>query len=719
MKIFGASTALLLIFVYAFAFPVDDSEKEKTVVKAIVAGLEHSHFTDWSLNDELSEKAFDQYLSRIDAQKKFFLQEDLTRMEVFKKEIDDQISKGDLTLLDVSLDILERRIGEAQGYYQEILSSPFDLTASEVVETDEEKFDHARTKEELKEIWRRSLKYQVVARMADKLVAQEKDLKRQEEKAAGMTDEKKMTDGEEEMKEDEEPVVIKTIAELEIEAREKVLSRHDSWFKRIEKLNREDRFATYINSVIGVLDPHTGYFPPKKKEDFDISISGRLEGIGARLTTEDNGYIKVIEIVPGSPSSLQGELEPEDLILKVAQADEEPVDVVDMRLDDAVQLIRGKKGTEVRLTVKKLDGSTKVIPIIRDIVINEESYAKTAVIKDEQNNEAVGMVYLPKFYTDFTKTGGRTCSEDVRKEIEKLNDEGIDKMILDLRGNGGGSLQDVVDMVGLFIDRGPVVQVKSREGYPYVLEDKDPEVQFDGELVVMVDNFSASASEIFAAAIQDYDRGTIVGSASTYGKGTVQRFYDLDRYVRSPSASALKPLGSLKVTTQKFYRVNGGATQLKGVQSDIVYPDTYSYIDIGEKELDYAMPWSEISSVSYNSWDETDMVSLDRSEMIRSDENFQKMDEYAQIFKERRDRTSYPLNFEEYLTYKKEIDEISEKYKDLNSVKIEGLMVSSLKADAMAIGDDEVKIDRRDSWFEKLEEDIYLKEAVSILTSVN
>lgn len=694
MKIFGASMALLFVFVYAYAFPFDNAEKEKTVVKAIMAGLEHSHFTDWALNDELSEKAYEQYLDRLDSQKKFFLQEDLNRLAVFKTDIDDQIDRGDLTMLDVSLDILNRRIGEAQGYYQEILAQPFDLTKDEVVETDEEKFEHAATKEELKEIWRRSLKYQVVARMANKLVDQETE------------------------SETNDTLVVKTIPELEIEAREKVLKRHDSWFKRIEKLNREDRFATYINSIIGVLDPHTGYFPPKKKEDFDINISGRLEGIGARLTTQDDGYIKVIEIVPGSPSSLQGELEAEDLILKVGQAEEEPVDVVDMRLDDAVQLIRGKKGTEVRLTVKKLDGTMKEIPIIRDIVINEESYAKSALVQYSENNESVGMIYLPKFYTDFTKTGGRTCSEDVRQEIEKLKDEGVDKLILDLRGNGGGSLQDVVDMVGLFIDRGPVVQVKSREGFPYVLEDKDPAVHFDGELVVMVDNFSASASEIFAAAIQDYDRGTIVGSASTYGKGTVQRFYDLDRYVRNPEASAMKPLGSLKVTTQKFYRVNGGATQLKGVKADIVYPDTYSYIDIGEKELDYAMPWSEISSVTYDRWSDTDMVNVNGFK-VDDDENFQKMDEYAQIFKERRERTSYPLNFDEYLTYKKEVDSVSEKYKDLNSVKIDGMLISSLASDALAIGDDEAKKDRQDSWFEKLEEDIYLKEAVSVLTSVN
>lgn len=694
LKIFGASSLLLFVFVYAYAFPFDQGDKEKTVLKAIMAGLEHSHFTDWSLNDELSEKAYTQYIDRIDAQKKFFLQEDLARLDFFKKDIDDQIKNGDLTLLDVSLDILNRRIAESQTYYRDILAEPFDLTVSEVVETDEEKFAHAATKEELREIWRKSLKYQVIARMANKLTDQEKEA------------------------DTDESVEIKTIPELEEEAREKVLARHDSWFKRIEKLNREDRFATYINSVIGVLDPHTGYFPPKKKEDFDISISGRLEGIGARLTTQDEGYIKVIEIVPGSPSSLQGELEPEDLILKVAQAEEEPVDVVDMRLDDAVQLIRGKKGTEVRLTVKKLDGTIKVIPIIRDIVINEESYAKSAVVKHAENNESVGMIYLPKFYTDFTKTGGRTCSEDVRKEIEKLKDEGIDKLILDLRGNGGGSLQDVVEMVGLFIDRGPVVQVKSREGFPYVLEDKDPKIHFDGELVVMVDHFSASASEIFAAAIQDYDRGTIVGSSSTYGKGTVQRFYDLDRYVRNPAVADMKPLGSLKVTTQKFYRVNGGATQLKGVQADVIYPDTYSYIDIGEKELDFAMPWSEISPVSYDRWTSTDMVNVDR-ETIEQDENFQKMDEYAHIFKERRERSSYPLNFDEYLTFKRANDSITEKYKDLNSVKIEDLVVSSLESDALAIGEDEAKKDRQESWFEKLEEDIYLKEAVSLLTSLN
>ena len=357
----------------------------------------------------------------------------------------------------------------------------------------------------------------------------------------------------------------------------------------MDKIDESDWLSIYLNSITTIYDPHTAYFPPQDKENFDIAMSGQLEGIGARLTSK-GGFIVVAEIVPGSACWRQGQLKVGDKILKVGQGDEEPIDITDMRTDHAVKYIRGKKGTEVRLTVKQVDGSVITIPIIRDIVILEETYTKSAVIDNK------GYINLPKFYADFSGNGGRDCSDDVKNEILKLKEEGVEGIILDLRNNGGGSLQDVVEMAGLFIKEGPIVQVKAKVGKPRVYSDTDESVYYDGPLVVMVNTYSASASEILAAAMQDYGRAVIVGgSPTTFGKGTVQRAFDLDGFV-SEAYDEIKPLGALKLTLQKFYRIDGGTTQLKGVTPDIILPDTWSYLNVGEKDQEFPIPWDEIGS---------------------------------------------------------------------------------------------------------------------------
>jgi len=496
--LFLLPVAALAAFSYTYKVQAD---KDEAIDQILMQSLNNVHYSPLTLNDDFSEKVFKLYMQRLDYNKKFLLQSDVDELKKLNHSIDDDISAGHFGFFDKSYNIITKRVDEAQAYYKEILSQPFDFSKDEEIELDEEKLNFAKNPAELKEAWRKSLKYQVLARMVE------------------------MSDSQDKAKEKSDTVKLKSKETLEADARKKVLKSNDDYFKRIREFDRNDRLAVYFNSITGIYDPHTEFFPPKDKANFDISMSGQLEGIGAQLQEKD-GYIKVSSIVPGSASWKQGQLKPGDLILKVAQGSGEPVDLTDMRMDDVLPLIRGKKGTEVRLTVRKPDGSTTIIPLIRDIVVIEESYAQSVILKGKKN---IGYIKLPSFYADFNGNGGRSCSKDIKKELEKLKAEHVDGVILDLRYNGGGSLPDVVDMAGLFIDKGPIVQVKQKTGVPQVLEDKDPSTVYDGPLVVMVNSNSASASEIMAAAIQDYKRGVIVGtSPSSFGKGTVQRFYNLD-----------------------------------------------------------------------------------------------------------------------------------------------------------------------------------------------
>jgi len=510
----------------------------------------------------------------------------------------------------------------------------------------------------------------------------------------------------------------KSFDELEKLAREKVLKQNRDWFTRLNQQEADDDFAIYVNAVTQAIDPHTNYYPPAEKDNFDITMSGKLEGIGARLQQE-GAYTKVTEIIPGSPSAKQGDLTAEDVILKVAQADGEPVEVVDMPINDVVKLIRGKKGTEVRLTVKKLDGTTAIVPIIRDVVILEETFAKSAII--EEDGSRVGYIYLPSFYSDFDNRSGRDCFYDVKAELAKLQNEGIDGLVFDLRNNTGGYLYDVVKMVGLFIEDGPICQVKSKQGLPKLHKDSDEGIQYTGPLTVLVNSFSASASEIFAAAIQDYNRGVVIGSKSTYGKGTVQRFFDLDRILDS-KYDYLKPLGSIKMTIQKFYRIDGGSTQQKGVVPDIVLPDQYSEIEVGERLKDNVMPWTEITPANYDNYanlssDINTLKGLSDSR-IQNDATFKMIMEQSKWMKEQRDDTNQSLN---YTVLKKEEEEVKEKGKQYDEIikEISNMTVSNPKSDQPIIDANAEKKELNEEWLKKLKKDIYIHESINILQDFN
>ena len=682
------SIVIVALLVAAYYPKVNSAEKEAVLMHTILNGLNQLHYNPEEIDDEFSTKLFDLYIDRIDGGHRFMTQDDINKLTVYKDQLDDEALSGTYEFFNLSVDLLEKALDKTQTYYREALKIPFDFSKNEAVEMDGEKRAFAKNDEELKEYWRKYMKYETLTTYNEKLEEREK---------AGEEEEKKTDEA------------------LEEEARAKVLEIFDGWYERMDKLKRNDRLSFYLNTMTNVFDPHTGYFEPIDKENFNIRMSGRLEGIGARLQT-DGDYAKVVNVVVGGPAWKQKGLKENDLIMKVAQEGEEPVDITGMNLNEVVQLVRGDKGTTVRLTVKKVDGTIKEIPIIRDVVVIEEGFAKSLILDGPTEGEKIGFIYLPRFYADFEDRNGRFCSTDVAKEIEKLKAENVNGIILDLRNNGGGSLRDVVKMSGFFIEKGPIVQVKSRASRPEVLRDSDASVQYDGPLIVMVNSFSASASEILAAALQDYGRAIVVGSNSTFGKGTVQRFFDLDRAIRG--FNELKPLGEIKLTTQKFYRINGGSTQLKGVIPDIILPDNYHYIKTGEKEHDYSMEWTEIEPVEYSQnvakINNIDEIRQNSEARVKENATFQRVYKNAERLQAKRDATKYPLSLEEFQAFQKQQEEEAAQFKNLFD-DVVNTGIYNLEADKAGIEADESKAARNEDWIKSISKDVYIKETLAIM----
>ena len=663
--------------------------KNEILIKALMQGLNSAHYKPEKVDDDFSRKAFKLYLDRLDFNKKFLIESDVAMLRQYETQLDDQLRAGSFEFFDIASDLIEKRTKESEAYYKEILAKPFDYSKDETIELDGKKLQFAKDKNELKEAWRKQLKYQTLVRLAD--------MQKQQEKATASADSKEAK---------------KTFEQMEAEAREKVMTAYNELYKRLGQITSDDRRATYINAVANVYDPHTGYFPPKAKKDFDIEFTGRLEGIGASLQEKD-GQIKVLEIVPGSPSYMQGDLKPGDAIQKVAQGSGDAVLVEGMRLDDAIQLIRGKKGTEVRLTVRKPDGSTRIVPIVRDVIVFEETYAQSAMIDDKQK---IGYIKLPGFYADFERNGGRNSGADVKAEIEKLKGAGMQGLILDLRNNGGGSLADAVEMAGLFIEQGPIVQVRTASGKTVVLDDRDPEVQYGGPLVIMVNANSASASEILAAAMQDYKRAVIVGTP-TFGKGTVQQFFELDEALPS-QFDPYKPFGALKLTIQKFYRINGGTTQLRGVTPDVILPDAYSFLEFGEKEQDFPLAFDEIAPARYKPWTKSKLnlpaIQANSKSRIASHESFKVIKQSGERLKKQTDITTRSLSLQKYLEEERKNEAANKKMEDAQK-NVPVLNVSRMKVDLQAIAGDTAKVARNKDFMKSLQKDVYVEEAVAII----
>jgi len=681
-----------IVFIVFGFFLKGQNLGEDILLRAINMNLQNAHYDPVEIDDNFSKKAYQLYIDNIDANKRLLIQSDLDEMEPYKTTIDDEIINGTYQFFNASLEIIEERTALTERFFEEILGQPMNFDKDEMVDFSED-IPYVKNEKELKERWRKYLKYSVLTRLYADQKSQEKSLSNADTS-----------------------FIPKSMDTLQAMAQRSVLKTHRDWYKRLKRLDRQDRLAMYVNSITSVYDPHTNYFPPEQKEDFDIQMSGRLEGIGAQLQEKD-GYIKITNVIPGGPSSLQGELKTNDLILKVAQEGEEAVDIIDWRISDAVKIIRGPKGSKVTLTVRKPDGSEKNITITRDIVVLEETYAKSLIIHDQDRVKS-GYIYLPSFYADFQNPRGRFSWKDVKTEIEKLKTENVLGIILDLRNNGGGSLDDVVKMGGLFIDQGPIVQVKEKGRPAQILEDRYPGAEWEGALVIMVNEFSASASEIMAAAMQDYERAIIIGSKATHGKGTVQRFLPLNRTLRDKD---IPDLGSIKLTIQKFYRINGDATQLKGVQSDVILPDNYMYLETGEKEHEYPLSWDQINGVKYDKIKTavSDKVIKKSQLRIQNNSTFNLIEENAKRWEEQRENTSFPLKLSTYEAEEIKEKKEGEKFEQMGKDKIPSFEISNVPSDLVEINAEESRKKRNADWISSVEKDPYIYEALQIIEDLN
>lgn len=686
----------------------ETDDKDKLLVQLITYVLEQGHFDPKNMDDSFSEGVFYDYLEQLDPFKRYFMASDIKEFEAFKDKIDNQLMDYDLTFFNLTHERLIQRIEESKTIYKDILANSFDYSSSEDFNADYENLEYVDGKKELKERWRKQLKFSSIANYHD--LKSDQDL-RQENLNNMTSDEREKAFSDE----NNEILVIKSEKELENEAREVTLRSLEELYDFIDDRQRKDWFSVYINAVVEEFDPHTFYFAPEDKDRFDVQMSGNYEGIGARLQKRmDN--ILINEIISGGSAWRQNKLEVGDQIMKVRQENEEnAVNVVGMRLDDAVKLIKGPKGTNVILTLKRVDGTIEDLSIPRDVIELEETYAKSSSV--EKDGKTFGVINLPKFYINFDDYDSRNAASDIKIEIERLKEQGMEGLVLDLRNNGGGSLKTVVDMAGLFIKEGPVVQVRTTGEPKEVLSDNDKSIIWDGPLVILVNELSASASEILAAAMQDYKRAIVIGSKQTYGKGTVQNILDLNRMVRNNTNG---DMGALKFTTQKFYRINGGSTQLEGVKSDVVVPDRYSYIDIGEKDQENPLPWDQIEAVNYDLWSnyfDYDTTIKKSKERMSNSEQLKLIDENAKWVKTIRDRNNFSLSYNEYKQRLEQNEEEAKRFEKLADYS-SNLTFNSLPYEVTLMEQDSVLKMKRDRWHQSLSKDVYIEEALNVLNDL-
>ena len=678
----------------------NDPSKDRLLIDLISYVLEKGHYDPKELDDTFSLNVWENYIESLDPLKRYFLAQDIEDFRAYSLLIDDQIRAKELTFFDVVYETYLERSQATKAYYKAILAKPFDYTIQESINTDYDKLEYAQTAQELKEHWRKQLKYTALSNMYD-LIEEQKE-------ARGMNPDSIPSD------EIRDLIDMKT-ADLEAKARESALSTLDDNYDFTDDLERKDYFAVYLNAIVSVFDPHTNYFAPPDRDRFDLRMSGKLEGIGARLQKK-NDYITIVEVISGGPVWRGEHLEVGDALIKVRQEDEdEAVSLVGMRVNDAVKLIKGPKGTKVILTVKRVDGTIDEEIIERDVVELAETYAKSTII--EQKGKRYGLINLPAFYFDMTDYGERNAAKDVRLEIEKLKNEQIDGLVMDLRNNGGGSLRTAVDIAGLFIKNGPVVQVASNGARKEVLKDRDNEIVWDGPLVLMINELSASASEILAAAMQDYKRGIILGSAQSYGKGTVQNMIDLNQWLRN---NDLGDMGALKMTTQKFYRVNGGSTQLEGVKSDIVMPDRYSYIEIGERDYDNPLPHDNITAAEYEVWPGyiDYQGTIERSkERLTANAQVNLIEENARWIKTNQNDQELSLTLDEYIAEMQRREQENERFEAIKDYDNK-LNYVSLKDDLRLMDQDTTLREQHRRWQKALAKDVYVEEAVHILADL-
>ena len=670
----------------------DTSDKDNLIIQLVTYVLDQAHYLDKEINDEFSEKVFDTFLENLDPFKRYFYASDIKEFSKYKYLIDDAFKSPNLDFFNLVYDTYKIRMLESEKIFTDILSKPFDFTKDEVCECDFEQFDYVQTKAQLKDRWRILLKIYMIENYHDEI---EDDLRKSDK---------------------EIDYTPRNSSLIEKETRETLKeTMQQNYTFMSEEMQRSDWFSVYINSFVSQYDPNTSYLDPESKERFDVDMSGNYAGIGARLQKKID-KVEITEVISGGPAWRDNILEKGDAILKVRQDNEdEPVGILNMRLTEAVKLIKGKKGTKVHLTIKKVDGSISEVTVKRDIVLLEETYIKSSIVEKDNNN--FGIINIPKFYIDFDNQSNRDAAKDLRSEIERLKEQSIKGLVIDLRNNGGGSLKTVVDMAGMFIKNGPVVQVKYADKEKQVLSDRDRSIIWKGPLVILVNEGSASASEILAAAMQDYKRAIVIGGNQTWGKGTVQNVFPLNRMVRGNTNG---DLGALRYTTQKYYRINGGSVQLEGVKSDINVPYRYKYLDFGEKDSENPLQWDEIGKAEYTTWnsnfDFEKTVEKSNKRMI-DNEYLNLVEENAKWIKSVRDNKLINLNYDKF---KLDLDENSsktKKFKALNDYSM-NYNFKSLPYELDLIKNDSVLGLKRERWHKSLNKDFYIEEALNVLSDL-
>ena len=670
----------------------DTSDKDSLVIQLITYVLDQAHYLDKEIDDNFSEKVFNTFLENLDPYKRYFYASDIEEFSEYKYSIDDAFKNPNFDFFDLVYERYKERMSESEKIFNKILSTPFDFSKDEVCECDFEVLDYVQTNHELYDRWRKLLKIYVIENYHNEI---EDDLRKFEKDSLFQ---------------------IRNLDLIEKETRESLSETMIQNYRFVsEEMQRSDWLSVYINSFVSQYDPNTSYLDPDSKDRFDVDMSGNYAGIGARLQKKID-KVEITEVISGGPAWRDNILEKGDAILKVRQDDdEEPVSILTMRLSEAVKLIKGKKGTKVHLTVKKVDGSISEVTVKRDIVQLEETYIKSSIV--EKNNNNYGIINIPKFYIDFDNQSNRDAAKDLKTEIQRLKEQGVKGLVIDLRNNGGGALKTVVDMAGMFIKNGPVVQVKYFDKEKQVLSDRDRSILWTGPLVILVNEGSASASEILAAAMQDYKRAIIIGGNQTWGKGTVQNVFPLNRMVRGNTNG---DLGALRYTTQKYYRINGGSVQLEGVKSDINVPYRYKYLDFGEKDSENPLEWDEIDNVDYTTWQSNfdfDQAIQKSKDRMSNNEYLKLVDENAKWIKAVRDDKLINLNYDKF---KKELEEnLSEtkKFDALNDFSMD-FNFKSLPYEIDLIEKDSVLGIKRKRWHKSLNKDVYIEEALNVLSDL-
>lgn len=689
---------ILAIATWSFSWLDANQKKEAVVMQLVYDALSSVHFQPRAFDDSLSAEVYDAFIESLDSEKRFLHSGDLEALLQHRLLLDDQIKAGSTDFFDEAMAILANRIETARGQYVALLNEVVDVTSPGELQGDASNRNYFADDKDMTHYWASYIQFRVVSRLHDR--------KQHADSAKALGFDPQHAD----------------FKELEVKAREKEMDIHDSWFKNMDEMERADWFGLYMNAFAGAFDPHSSYFPPRQQESFEIEMTGQLEGIGASLI-QDGDHVRVSAIVTGSACWKQGELAKDDLLIAVAQGDKEPVDVVGMTTEKVVQLVRGKKGTEVRLTVLKVDGSEMVIAIVRDVVEIEATFAKSARLGDDGKT---GYIRLPKFYVNFYQNRNRDCAEDIRMEIDKLKAAGMERLIFDLRGNGGGSLPAAIDVAGLFIDQGPVVQVKTSGQRLKTYKDDDAGTSWDGPLLILVDENTASASEIVAAAMQDHGRALIVGSPQTFGKGTVQTIIDMDR-AAGPFYRKHGPLGAFKLTIQKYYRITGGTTQLQGVKSDIVLPHPYQYISLGERDMENPLAVDNIETLQYPQWESsmTDAIAP-ANKRIANSASFERIATYATWLRDRDQDSHIPLAWDDYLQSEADYQAEKQRFKNVlkssDSIRVQGFDVEKvleidqdLNGDRDLAAEAEMKEEKNRRWHKMLSRDLYVAEAMRIL----